>query len=176
MADKEVIEEIREEAEGKKKGSNKLLLAAFLVIGLGFGGGGAYFFLNGDAVETDGTTEGIEDAEDEEDVEELELRNVLFEGMAVPVYNTRGKYIGNYKITVKVITENDNDNVRVKNAKFELRHAFISRIAEGGLLQENSAKLDYDKTANILKDIAKRVVGERIIYGVTIEDVVRVNN
>lgn len=173
MADEE-IEEIAEEIESKG-GRNKILMIVILVIGLGFGGGGAYFLLN-NAGNPEGDDETAEEVVEEEEVALKELKFVLFEAMAVPVHDSRGKYIGNYKITIKVLTENDNKNVKVRNLKFELRHAFISRIAKGGFLLPNSTNLDYDKTANILKDIAKNIVGGDAVVGVTIEDVMRVNN
>ena len=173
MADEE-IEENAEENESKGN-KNKIMMIAILVIGLGFGGGGAYFLLN-NAGNPEGDDETAEEVVEEEEVAIMEHKFVLFEAMAVPVHDSRGKYIGNYKITIKVLTENDNKNVKVRNLKFELRHAFISRIAKGGFLLPNSTNLDYDKTANILKDIAKNLVGGDAVIGVTIENVMRVNN
>lgn len=164
-----------EEEDVSSGGTNKILMIIILVVGLSVGGGVAYFMLN----QSGGNPEG-EDGVAEETVEEVVEKNepkfVLFEGMAVPVHDSRGKYIGNYKITIKVLTENDNNNVKVRNAKFELRHAFISRIAKGGFLLPNSTSLDYEKTANVLKEISKSLVGDSIILGVVIDDAMRVNN
>lgn len=156
-------------------GTNKILMIIILVVGLVAGGGGAYFILSQSGGDNEGKTEETEEAAQEE-IEEIEPKFVLFEGMAVPVHDSRGKYIGNYKITIKVLTENDNNNVMVRNAKFELRHAFISRIAKGGFLVPNSTNLDYEKTANVLKEISKSIVGDDIILGVVIDDAMRVNN
>lgn len=174
MADEE-LEDIEEEASGKG-GKNKLLMVAILILGLGIGGGGAYFFLSQSSGSGEGEAGETEEVVEEEEVEEKEYKFVLFEGMAVPVHDSRGKYIGNYKVTLKVLTENDNKNVKVKNLKFELRHAFISRIAKGGFLMPNSTNLDYEKTSNVLKEIAKNIAGHDVVVGVTVEDVVRVNN
>ena len=173
MADNE-NEDMEEDVEASG-GTNKILMIIILVVGLAVGGGIAYFLLN----QSGGGSEG-EGEEAEETVEEVVEKNepkfVLFEGMAVPVHDSRGKYIGNYKITIKVLTENDNNNVKVRNAKFELRHAFISRIAKGGFLVPNSTSLDYEKTANVLKEISKSLVGDDIVLGVVIDDAMRVNN
>ena len=171
MADEEYEDPAEEE-----RGSNKLLMIIILVVGLGVGGGGAWYFLNQPAEAPVTEAEAAEEAKEEEEAKLKEAKFVLFEGLAVPVHNTRGKYIGNYKISIRVLTETDNNNVRVKNMKFELRHAFISRIAKGGLLMENSTNLDYDKTAKVLMDIANNLVGHNAILAVVIEDSHRVNN
>ena len=162
------------EEEVVERGTSKLLLLAILVVGLGIGGGAAFFLIDQSASEPG--EEVVEAVEEEEEVEAFDAKFVLFEAMAVPVHNSRGKYIGNYKVSIKVLTENDNDNVKVKNLKFELRHAFIARIAKGGLLIPNSTNLDYEKTTKVLKELAKNIVGEDVIYGLTIENVMRVNN
>jgi flagellar basal body-associated protein FliL len=180
MADKEreeTTEETTEETVGKG-GINKLLMAAILIVGLGIGGGGAFFFLSKSDTNHEGDVEEveIEAVVEEEEVELTEFKFVLFEGMAVPIHDSRGKYVGNYKITIKVLTKSDNNNVRVKNVRFELRQAFISRIAKGGFLMPNSTNLDYEKTANVLKEIAKDITGDTFVEGVTIEDAMRVNN
>ena len=173
MADEE--DQVGEEEE-VPKGGNKLMMIIILIVGLALGGGGAFFFLQQSAGDSEGGEEGVEEVEEDDDVELFEPKYVLFEGMAVPIHNSRGKYIGNYKVTIKVLTKDDDDNVRVKNLKFELRHAFITRIAQGGFLQPNSTNLDYEKMTNILEDIAKKHVGAKVIYGLTVEDAMRVNN
>ncbi len=173
MADDE--NEDMEEEVVSSGGSNKILMIVILVVGLAVGGAGAYFLLNQSGGDPEGESLESEESTDEI-IEEKAPKFVLFEGMAVPVHDSRGKYIGNYKITIKVLTEDDNNNVKVRNMKFELRHAFISRIAKGGFLVPNSTNLDYEKTANVLKEISKSIVGDDIILGVVIDDAMRVNN
>ena len=172
MADEE-NEDMEEDVSSG--GTNKILMIIILVVGLGIGGGGAYYLLNSSGGVSEDEALESEEATDEI-IEEKEPKFVLFEGMAVPVHDSRGKYIGNYKITIKILTENDNNNVKVRNKKFELRHAFISRIAKGGFLVANSTSLDYEKTANVLKEISKSIVGDNIVLGVVIDDAMRVNN
>lgn len=173
MADDE--NEDMEEEVVSSGGTSKILMIIILVVGLAVGGGVAYFILDQSGEDVEGEAQETEESAQEEIVEK-DLKFVLFEGMAVPVHDSRGKYIGNYKITIKVLTENDNNNVKVRNAKFELRHAFISRIAKGGFLMPNSTSLDYEKTANVLKEISKSLVGDDIVIGVVIDDAMRVNN
>lgn len=173
MADDE--NEDMEEEVVSSGGTSKILMIIILVFGLAVGGGVAFFVLTQSGGDPEGEALDAEESAQEEIVKK-EPKFVLFEGMAVPVHDSRGKYIGNYKITIKVLTENDNNNVKVRNAKFELRHAFISRIAKGGFLMPNSTSLDYEKTANVLKEISKSLVGDDLILGVVIEDAMRVNN
>jgi len=176
MADEEEQQEVAEDENGNKGGMNKLLMIGLLVVGLAIGGGGAFFFLNQSNDAPEGDSLETEEVIEEEAVEVKDLKFVLFEAMAVPIYDTRGKYIGNYKISVKILTANDNDNVKIKNQKFELRHAFNARLIKGGIFLPNSNMLDYDKTANALKLIAKSIAGKNVVVGLVIDDVVRVNN
>jgi len=161
------------EAEG---GSGKVFLVLGILVGLGIGAGGGYYFFDSKS-EADISEDK---KEEKEPIVVEELIAVPFDRIAVPIYATRGnrrKYIGNFFIDLHVNVHGEDNQIAVKRSMSQVQHSFISVISRSDLMRDGSStELDIDKAADILKKKADEVLGVGVVRSVTISKSMRLSN
>lgn len=156
--------------------SAKGLMVLGLLIGLGIGGGAAYFFLQDRLAPADPNAPA-----EEERVENREpLQAVRFERLTVPIYSVSGsrrRFIGNFFINIDVLVRGDSNLIAVRRSEPQLQHAFIAAISQNDLMREDSPQqLDLEKTAQLLKSRANSVLGSDVVAEVSVIEALRIAN
>ncbi len=160
------------DAEGG--GSGKVLLVVGLLVGVGIGVGAGMFLGGGDeAAPVDGEEAVVEEVEEPKGAQLA----VNFSKLAVPIYSKSGnkrRFIGNYFIDIRVLVYGDDNQILIKRAEPQLQHAFLSAMIKSDLLREGTnSELDLDKTAEILKKTANKIVGAGVVHEVALLNTMR---
>ncbi|WCL52989.1 hypothetical protein [Gimibacter soli] len=159
---------------GGGKGS-KMLLIVGLVLGLGLGAGGGFFLFGNQAEE--GAADEHAAAEPEVPAGPTDPQSHTIERLAVPIYASRGgkmSFLGNYFIDLTIEVDGAENLDKVRAAGPRLQHAFISAISKTDLMRADSPmELDLDKAADVLKERANSVLGNDVVYAVSVSKAVR---
>lgn len=159
-------------------GGGKMLLIVGLVVGLA-GGAGVGFVLFGGGEPPAAEGDVVEEKEPEVVAPE-NLLTIQFERVAVPIYGETGgrrRFIGNYFINIDIQAETERNQLLVRQSEPRLRHSFADAISKRGLMRDDDPlQIDYDKARKEFMLRAKSLLGDDVVYDISISDTVRVSN
>lgn len=151
-------------------GSSKVFLVLGLLGGLAIGGGGGYYYFK--SVDPTAQTAG----EEKPKKPKGPLHSITFERLAVPIYASGGRFIGNYFIDLAVQVRGNDHQITVKRSQPQLQHAFLSAISQANLMREDApTQIDHDKAAAVLKKKADEILGRGIVEDVAILNSMRLS-
>lgn len=156
--------------------STRSMLIAGLLLGLGIGAGLVYALL-GDKPVDPMATDGDPSATSGKVKAPSKLYDVTFERVAVPIYDVNGarpRFLGNYFLDVVIQTKSEGDQLKVKAAEPQLRHAFVDEISKANFMKDNnSLLLDNDRIRKAFEARSASVVGTGVVYAISVIRTVR---